>query len=205
MRRLAILGASGHGKVVAEAAECSGWDAIAFFDDRWPSMQANRHWPVIGGTSELVDSITHYDGVVIAIGSNATRLDKFRQLASSGARLVSIVHPSAVVSTSAVLGIGSVVFAGAVINADARIGLAAIVNTGATVDHDCILGDAIHISPGVHLAGGVEIGDRSWIGIGSCVRQLVQIGADVIVGAGATVVRNVGDGLTVAGVPAAPL
>ena len=36
MNCLAILGASGHGKVVAEIAELQGWKKIVFFDDAFP-------------------------------------------------------------------------------------------------------------------------------------------------------------------------
>lgn len=36
MRKLAILGAGGHGKVVADTAECCGWEEVFFFDDAWP-------------------------------------------------------------------------------------------------------------------------------------------------------------------------
>ncbi len=205
MRRLAILGASGHGKVVAEAAESSDWETIEFFDDRWPSTTSIGEWSIVGSTAELIESVRRFDGVVIAIGANIARWEKFRVLEAAGAHLVSIVHPAAIVSRSARLGAGSVVFAGVVVNAEASIGAAAIINTGATVDHDSRLGDAVHVSPGVHLAGGVEIGDRSWLGIGSCVRQRVRIGVDVVVGAGAVVIKDVRDGQTVAGVPAIPL
>ena len=87
-------------------------------------------------------------------------------------------------------------------NPEASIGLGVILNTGCSIDHDCVLGDAVHISPGVRLAGGVHVGDLSWVGIGASVRQLVRIGVRVIVGAGSTVVCDVPNDLTVAGVPA---
>lgn len=202
MNRLAILGASGHGKVVADCAECCGWREIVFFDDAWPGVSFNGHWSVIGATQSLLDSLSKYDGVLVAIGNNRVRYDKSVQLDHAGAKLVTLVHPSAQVSRYAHIGHGSVVFAGAVVNVDAVIGNAGIVNTGATVDHDCNLGQAVHVSPGAHLAGGVSVGDRSWIGIGASVRQMISIGADVVVGAGAAVVQDVADGQTVVGVPA---
>lgn len=202
MNRLAILGASGHGKVVADCAECGGWREIVFFDDAWPGVSLNGRWSVIGATQSLLDSLSEYDGVLVAIGNNRIRYDKSAQLDHAGAKLVTVVHPAAQVSRYAHIGNGSVVFAGAVVNVDAVIGNAGIVNTGATVDHDCNLGKAVHVSPGAHLAGGVSVGDRSWIGIGASVRQMISIGADVVVGAGAAVVRDVADGQTVVGVPA---
>lgn len=202
MKRLAILGASGHGKVVADTAECCGWHTVDFFDDRWPGLADNGPWPVVGDSAALLARLGDYGGVLVAIGNNGTRHDKLRWLQAHGATLARVVHPAAYLSRHAELGAGSVVFAGAVVNAGARIGTGAIINTGASVDHDCSLGEAVHISPGARLAGGVEVGDRAWVGIGACVRQLVRIGAGAVVGAGAAVIADVAPGTTVAGVPA---
>ena len=205
MKRLAILGASGHGKVVADTAECCGWQTIEFFDDAWPERQHNGSWAVVGDTAALHERLQMFDGVVVAIGNNAIRYSKLLELEVAGACLCSLVHPAATVSRHAVLEKGTVVFAQAVVNADVRIGLGSILNTGCSVDHDCSLGAAVHISPGARLAGGVSVGDLSWVGIGASVRQSVRIGAQVVVGAGAAVTTDVADALTVVGVPARAL
>lgn len=204
MKRLAILGAGGHGKVVADTAESCGWQVVEFYDDSWPKRQNNGAWPVIGDTAALMASLTRYDGVLVAMGNNHIRQLKLIELHAAGARLFNLIHPASSISRHARLGIGSVVFAGVVVNADSQIGQGAILNTGCSVDHDCMLGDAVHISPGARLAGGVRVGDLSWIGIGASVRQLVCIGSCVMVGAGAAVVSDVADGLEVVGVPARP-
>lgn len=202
MKRLAILGASGHGKVVADCAESVGWKEIVFFDDAWPKCEINGAWSVIGNTEVLLNNLSDYDGVVIAIGDNSIRLKKYAELLANDASLVSIVHPDAQISQYVQLGIGSVVMAGAVINVDSKLGVSCIVNTGATIDHDCVFGDGVHISPGAHLAGGINVGNRSWIGIGANICQLVTIGEDTIVGAGAAVISDIEGRCTVAGVPA---
>jgi sugar O-acyltransferase (sialic acid O-acetyltransferase NeuD family) len=205
MKKLAVLGASGHGKVVADCAELCGWESVVFFDDAWPGRQENGHWPVIGNTESLLSSLADYDGVVVAIGHCRTRQNKLTQLREAGAPIPTLIHPNAVISRYATLGAGSVVFAGVVVNVDARIGEGCILNTGCTIDHDCLLGDAVHVSPGANLAGGSTVGDRSWVGIGSAVRQYLHIGSDVMVGVGAAVVKDIPDGLTVVGVPAVEL
>ena len=202
MNRLAILGASGHGKVVADSAECAGWKDIVFYDDAWPKCETNGVWQVIGDTKELLNNLSNYDGIVIAIGQNFTRIKKQNELIAHGANLVNIIHPSAQISQYADLGLGTVVMAGAVINVDSKLGAGCIVNTGAIIEHDCILGDGVHISPGAHLAGGVSVGERSWIGLGANIRQLVNVGEAVVVGVGAVVVNDIIDQCTVAGVPA---
>lgn len=202
MKRLAVLGASGHGKVVADCAHSCGWGEVVFFDDAWPELSANGHWPVVGDTSRLMASLEDFDGVIVAIGNNHIRHTKLEALKEARAPVVALVHPAAFVSRHVEVGEGTVVFAGAVVNVDARLGRGVIINTGATVDHDCVLGDAVHVSPGANIAGGVRVGHRSWVGIGAAVKQLVSIGDDAVVGAGAAVVSDVGDGVTVVGVPA---
>jgi len=202
MKQLALLGASGHGKVVADAALAAGWQVVVFFDDAWPGVSVNGHWPVLGGTAALLERLNEFDGVLVTIGNCAVRWQKQRTLQAAGARLATVVHPHACVSPFARLGAGTVVMGGAVVNVDAVVGEAGIINTGATVDHDCTLAHAVHISPGAHLSGNVTVGACSWVGVGATVRQGIRIGAGVIVGAGTVVVQRVADGLTVIGNPA---
>jgi len=205
LKRLGILGASGHGKVVAEVALAAGWEAVTFFDDAWPQKSTIGKWTVAGDGNVLFTSLGDLDGVIVAIGRNEIRLALLDRLRSAGAIVVTVVHPAAVISDSAHLGAGSVVMPGAIINADTSIGDGAILNTGCSVDHDCVLGNAVHVSPGARLAGGVIVGDRAWIGIGAVVRQGQRIGQDVVVGAGAAVVSDLPAGVVAVGVPARPL
>ncbi|MFG0408000.1 acetyltransferase [Pseudomonas sp. FYR_11] len=204
MKALAILGASGHGKVVADLAELCGWHKIDFFDDCWPDLKRNGAWTVMGSGAQLLELLENYQGVVVAIGNNAARAEKLLELQKCGARVPVLIHPGAVVSRHASLGSGTVVFAGAVVNAFTTVGPGAIINTGSSVDHDCEIGGYVHLSPGARLAGGVIVGTSSWIGIGAVVRQMVKIGCRATVGAGAAVVCDVPDDATVVGVPARP-
>ncbi len=204
MKQLAILGASGHGKVVAEIAELCGWGKIHFFDDAWPEVGQNGLWSVIGKTKDLTDKIKEYDSAIVAIGDNDIRYEKSLFLISKGFKLATLIHPAAIVSQYSNISQGSVVMAGVVINPFSAVGQACIVNTSATIDHDCIIDNAVHISPGVNLAGAVKVGAFSWIGIGATVKQCVQIGTNVVIGAGATVINDVNDDFLVVGTPAKP-
>ncbi len=202
MKSCAILGASGHSKVVAEIAELNGYQNIKFFDDRWPSLTSVEHWNVSGDTAALLATASEYDVVVVAIGHNATRCAKQRELSAVGANFDVLAHPSAVISKYASVNAGTVVMANAVVNSFSRISMCCIINTSSIVEHDCKLAEGVHISPNASLAGGVEVGENSWVGIGSQVKQLVVIGSDAVVGAGATVVKDIPDFQTVVGSPA---
>ena len=201
MNSLAILGASGHGKVVAEAAELSGWSVQCFFDDAYPKKQKNSNWPVIGNMSDLLNRLDEFDAVHVAIGNNKTRISKIETFKEAGATLATIIHPSASISESANLKEGVSVFANSTVNAEAVIGVGSILNTNSSVDHDCNLGSGVHVSPGVNLGGCVQIGDRSWIGIGSTVIQCIEIGKDVIIGAGSAVVSSIPSSCVAVGIP----
>jgi sugar O-acyltransferase (sialic acid O-acetyltransferase NeuD family) len=191
MKRLAILGASGHGKVVADCAEAAGWKDISFYDDAWPKCDRNGAWSVVGDTRALLNNFVDFDGVFIAIGDNATRYQKQQFFQLHGCNLVSIIHPKAVLSPYASVSEGTVLMAGAVVNPYSRIGEACVINSNAVVEHDCTLEYGVHISPGALIAGNVFVGSRTWIGIGSSVRQRITITSDVIVGAGTVVVKDI--------------
>ncbi len=202
MSRLLIVGAGGHGAVIAEAAaEAGDWEKIEFLDDNSVCSQV-LGFPVIGTVGNMMAHLGQSTSVLIALGNNIRRLELLDLAAGAGGRLATVIHSSAQISPSVSIGPGGAVFAGAIVNARARIGLGAILNTGATVDHDCFIGDAVHISPGANLAGEVTVGDCSWIGIGASVREGISIGRNCIVGAGAAVVTDVADGTKVGGVPA---
>lgn len=202
MTRCAIIGASGHGKVVAELAELNGYQEVVFFDDRWPKLTEVEQWSVKGNLEKLLATASSFDLTVVAIGNNKVRLEKQKKLSLAGAKFSVLVHPNATISKYSQVGGGTVVMANAVINSFVNVGEACIVNTASTIDHDCHLADGVHVSPGCNLAGGVTVGEGTWIGIGSQVKQLISIGSGVMVGAGATVVSNVADLQTVVGTPA---
>lgn len=194
MTSLGIIGAGGHGKVVADIGQACGYSDITFYDHNWPAKTTNGSWRVIGAPAAAQGR------VACAIGDNAARA---RVLAAyDPADLPVLVHPSAVISPSAAIAAGTVGVAGIIVNADAQIGCGVILNTGCSVDHDCSIGDYVHISPGARLAGNVSVGAGAWIGIGAIIREGITIGENAMIAAGAVVVADVAPGARVGGVPA---
>ena len=203
MNNLLVIGAGGHGRVVADAAIATArYDKVGFLDDRFEECTSALGKPILGPLSAASSFLHAYSEAVIAIGDNQLRLELINKLLLLGFYLPVIIHPKATVGIDVRLGSGTVILANAVVNTGSALGTGVIVNTGATVDHDNVLGDGVHISPGVHLAGEVSVGSCSWIGTGAVIIPQVQVGEHSIVGAGAVVIRNVSDGVTVVGVPA---
>lgn len=196
MKRLVIIGASGHGKVLADIAVKNGYDAIVFLDDN-EKIQECSGYPVVGRSSDI--------GKINAdmiIGISDAHIRQQMQESFTNGNIVSLIHPDAAVAGAVSIGIGTVVMAGAVINPGAMIGKGCIINTCSSVDHDCKVGDFVHIAVGSHLCGAVTVGQKTWIGAGATVSNNVSICHNCMIGAGAVVIKNIENSGTYVGVPA---
>lgn len=199
MRNLIIIGAGGHGKVVADIAVCCGYSNIAFLDDN-DSINYCMDFPIIG---KSIDAKKYVDyDFVVAVGNAKVREKLLLYLTENRLNIPAMIHPKAVIARDVIIGNGTVIMAGAVINSGSRIGAGCIVNTGATIDHDNIIEDFVHVSVGCHLAGTVMVGKFTWIGIGAIVSNDIQICENCMLGAGAVVVKNIDEEGTYIGVPA---
>ena len=197
-----ILGAGGHGKVVADIFTTQGVRVAGFLDDdpeMWGRSVAGL--PVLGAIGRFPEFAP--GPMVLGIGANRVRRQLVETLGQEvEPRWCNAIHPTATVARSATLGRGVVVAAHVVVNPDALIGDHVILNTGATIDHDCTIARYSHIAPGVHLGGGVTIGEGVLVGIGATVIPFRTVGEWAVVGAGAVVVRDIPGHVTAKGVPA---
>lgn len=198
---LIIIGASGHGKVIADIAiKMNQWKSIAFLDDN-EEVKSCLGFEVIGKTNDLLKYKDKAD-VIIAIGNNEIRENIQEQIVEQGLSIATLIHPSAIIGTDVKIGTGVVVMAGVVINSSTSISKGCIINTSSSVDHDNEIGDYVHISPGANLAGNVRVGKGTWIGIGVSVNNNISISSGVMVGAGTVVTKDLPENCTAVGVPA---
>ena len=194
MNRLIIIGASGHGKVIADIAEKNGYTDIVFLDDD-PSIKECAGFPVVG---KINRAVTMMGDKIVAIGNSKIR----ESIQRNHNGVVTLIHPEAVISRRVKIGVGSVVMAGVVINSDVSIGNGCIINTCASIDHDCVIGNFTHVSVGAHIAGTCEIGNFTWIGVGATVRNNINICNNCMIGAGAVVINDIDYSGTYIGIPA---
>lgn len=193
-----IIGASGHGKVIADIIIKSGDRVVGFLDDGIEKGSLVAGIEVLGAT----DDYAKWAGCsfVIAIGDPYVREKIADKLP---VKWYTAIHPTAVISSLDVkIGEGTVVMANAVINSSAKIGKHCIINTAAVIEHDNVLGDFVHISPNAALAGTVQVGKSTHIGVGACVKQVTSIAPDCTIGAGAAVVKNINEKGIYVGTPA---
>ncbi|MBQ2988868.1 MAG: acetyltransferase [Clostridia bacterium] len=197
MNKLIIIGAGGHGKVIADNALKNGYTDICFVDDH--ATGEVMGFPIIGTSADIPKLDDGKTDFIIGIGNNAVR----KMIAEKyGVHWVRLIHPSAQIAACVTVGCGTVVMAGAVINACATVGAHCIINTRAVIEHDNIIDNYAHISPNATLGGTVHVGERTHIGIGATVINNIEVCENCVVGAGAAVVKNMRESGTYAGVPA---
>lgn len=206
---LAIFGAGGHAKEVAELvrdlnAVSPQWDLRGLLADAGAKAFYPATLPILGDAQWLAQHPETW--VVVAVGDPAKRRAIVQRLQAQvpGVRFATLVHPRAWVASSVQLGEGALVFAGCLLNVDVTVGVHASLNLGCSISHDCELGDFVSLGPGVHLAGGACVGSGSDLGVGVSVRPMTRVGQDCVVGAGAAVVKDLPSGCTAVGVPARP-
>ncbi len=201
-----VIGAGGHGRVVADALRAAGKKVLGFLDSaRHLHGKYVGGLPVLGGDECLQDHPPASVGLANGIGSTtvtAARRQVYERLTAAGFEFETVRHPAAIIAPSVVLSAGAQVMAGAVLQPGVIVGEDTIINTGALVDHDCVIGSHCHLAPGVVLSGTVRVGDGCHIGTAASVIQGITIGPDALIAAGAVVVNDVSAGTRMAGMPA---
>jgi len=206
-----IWGGRGHARVLRDLLELLGSRVAAVIDNDFslqsPFSDVNIYYGKDGLHKFLRSAYQHKEQEVSAVvaigGSNGRdRSSYYELMMEMGLQSKILIHPSAVIANSAVLGSGAQILGGAFVGSATKLGDFCILNSGSIVDHDCVLGRGVHIAPGAVITGEIEVGDFSFIGANSTILPGRKIGANVIVGAGSVVTRDIPSGLTVVGSPA---
>ena len=194
-----VIGGGGHAKVVVSTLLDAKMKVQAIYDDNPAKWGTDLCGVSVIGPVSQVDRLSERKAV-LAIGDNRTRsavAGRFQNL-----NWITLVHPRAIVHSSASIGKGSVVFAGAVVQPDVVVGDHCIINSNATVDHDCRIYDYAHVGPGACLAGEVSVREGAFLGAGVVAIVGTNIGEWSIVGAGGVVSRDIPGNVTAVGIPA---
>ena len=200
MKDLIIIGAGGHGRVVADIAQKLGiYKTISFLDDG--DAKETMGLPIVGKTAEVEKYVNTAD-IFVAIGNSKVRGDFIERLLAMGANVPTLIHPSAIIGACAEIDIGTAIIAGAVVDPCVAIGKGVIVNQLASIGHDCKIGDYTHISAGVHIGGPVQMGKYTWVGIGAIIKNNISVCSNCMLGAGAVVVKDITEEGTYIGIPA---
>lgn len=189
-----VIGAGGHGKVVADAlAVASQYFILCDSDvDRIGSIVLGREVRRQPEVGDFIGRPFH-----VAIGRGDIRRSLHEVLQKGGGLPCTVSHTRATIAASALVGGGCFLAAHSIVGPSASLGVGVIVNHGAVVDHDCSVGDFSHIAPNATLGGNVCIGALCLVGAGATILPGVRIGEGAKIAAGATIFRNVAAGETV--------
>lgn len=211
---LIILGSVGNCLDIVEAVQALaisskdyGFELKGFLDD-----DPSRHGMMIHGLPVL-GPLVHaekYKGVkfINGIGSPRNFTQKEAIIDKTGLQLddfVSIIHPTAVVSPSATIGLGTVILGNATVCAHVKIGFHTMILPNCVIGHDCFLGNYVTMGAGVVLSGSIKVGQNCYLGAGSVVRENLTIGNSALLGMGAILIQNMPEFSIYAGNPAKQL
>jgi len=177
------------------------YEVVCFFDNTLELKgQDVLGIPVVGSILEVskkqLDEIDYFH---ISIGNNVARLEIFEFLKNKGAQFLTLIHPSAIVSASSILGEGCFIGAKAVIQNDCTIGHSCILNTSSVIEHNNALGDCVQLAPNSTTGGRVRLDDMAFVGIGATVLPDIRVGKMSFVGAGTTITKDVPEKVTMIG------
>ena len=146
-KKVVIIGAGGHAKVIADIIEKSGDEIVGFLDDNKEiGTTIINEYKVIGDLNNRFTMAVTKENLefIIAIGDNKKREEISH---SPNLKFYTAIHPSAQIGLDVEIQEGTVIMANACINSSAKIGKHCIINTGAIIEHDNIIEDFVHISP----------------------------------------------------------
>tara|TARA_B110000285_G_scaffold131740_1_gene147853 strand:+ start:5237 stop:5869 length:633 start_codon:yes stop_codon:yes gene_type:complete len=200
LNKVILFGYSGHSLVVND---CLGHNRIFGYFDNEEKNENPLDIKYLGVETE--EDLSQFDnGVFVfpSIGNNILRKKIRSHYLSFNMKETNAIHPSAVISRSVKLGLGTMIGPNAVLNAKATIKNGVIVNSGVIIEHECTIHDYVHLAPGVVLAGNVTVEELSFIGANTVIKEGVKIGKNVIVGAGSVVLNDIPDNEMWFGLPA---
>ena len=146
--KLIILGCGGYGHTIADVADQTKlFKEIRFLDDNVDKPE------VVGRISDFKSFIDSDTEFYPAVGNNKKRIEWMNKLDDAGAKIATIIHPSAFISPKASIDKGTAVLPGAIVNTGVEIGKGCIINIGAIIDHDTVLECGVHIAPGAIVKG----------------------------------------------------
>lgn len=206
MKSLLIIGAGGCGREVLQWAKdinkiSATWHIKGFLDDNPDALKGLRcDVEVVGNTDSYLPQPD--DQFVCCIGNSNVRKTVIEKMEEKGAEFVNVVHPTAIVAESAVLGKATILYPYSIISDNAELGDGCIINMHSTIAHDSVLGEYCTISAHCDVTGMCKLGSRVFMGSGSRTVPSAKVGNDVFICAGSTVMSRVKDGMKVIGVPA---
>lgn len=213
-QKLVIIGAGAVGLEAAWVLESRGgadlegrkFDVIGYADDRYEGTPdtdgSDGRWSIDSALETLDPAHVHFH---CAVGDNAAREKISKRFMKKGFSPVTLAHSTAIVASSAKVGLGSYLGAYVVVAPEAVVGAFSLLNTHAAIGHHCMLGAYTQICPGAKVSGHCTLGNGSFVGSNAVLLPKAKIGDNAVVAASSLVLKSVPAGQCVIGIPARPM
>jgi sugar O-acyltransferase (sialic acid O-acetyltransferase NeuD family) len=207
MKKVIIVGASGHSKVIIDIFEKNkDYKIISLIDTNKIIGSQIFEYTVEGNHHHIPILLEKHPNceVFIAIGDNWKRKQMMLKIIKNNpnVKFANAIHPSAQIGRNVKIGKGVAIMAGVVINSDSKIGDFTIVNTKSSIDHDCIVYDFSSLAPNATTGSNVQVGELSTISISATIKHFVSVGKNSIIGASSLLMNDCADNVVMYGVPA---
>ncbi len=202
MKKVILVGAGGHAAEIADYIALHNQlkptdqiEIIGIIDD---NKQNYHHYgfsqPFLGS---IVDHVLEECDYLIGIANIEFRLKIVTKLWSQGAKFIGFIHPYAMISPSAKIGVGTVISHHASVGPKALIGKFNVLNSRCTIGHDAEIGDFNFISPNVSISGQTKIGSENLLGTNVCTIPTIEIGNNNKIAAGMVITDKITNNETV--------
>ncbi|MCF8427111.1 MAG: NeuD/PglB/VioB family sugar acetyltransferase [Bacteroidia bacterium] len=202
---LVIIGASGLAREVFDLANICYKDVPGFrikgFLSDGPSNIEEMGYPPVLNTVDGYE-ISPGDLFFCAIGKVSDRKKTTEIILTKGGRFINLIHPTAIISPSAKIGVGVAIKAFSSLASDVTIGNFVYLQSSVIIGHDVKIGDYCQVNSFAFFAGHVQIEELCTINAGAKLIQNVKVGRAAVVGIGSVVLSRVKSETTVFGVPA---
>lgn len=199
--KIVLVGYSGHGLVVAEAAKSAKMN-LHYYTEKNEVSTNLFNLEYIGFEGDK--NFNYWDqsvSFILGIGDNRTRKNVAQLIINNKKDLLNVIDNSANISKDVTIGRGNFIAKQSAVNVLASIGDYCILNTGCIVEHECKVANGVHIAPGAVLLGNVSVGENSFIGANAVIKENTKIGSNVIIGAGSVILNDVADNSKIVGNP----
>jgi sugar O-acyltransferase (sialic acid O-acetyltransferase NeuD family) len=133
---------------------------------------------------------------IIAFANIQGRLDFINKVNEKKLTYYTVIHPSCIVSDSAIIGVGNIIYPNCIIGPGSKIGDHNLITSYSFISHDCEVGSNNFLSTS-GLSGNVKLGSNNYFGIRATVIPDIKIGSNNLIQAGMIIYNDISNNETV--------